>query len=59
LNGSIFAIALLNKYSPPAFQEETNLGPFWGMFAAEVRHRAAGDGSFLLPGGQIVKRGSI
>ena len=40
----------LNKYSPPAFQEETNLGPFWGTFAAEVRHRAAGDGSFLLPG---------
>jgi hypothetical protein len=28
---------------------------FWGMFAAEVRHRAAGDGSFLLPDASIVK----
>jgi len=26
------------------------------MLAAEIRHRAAGDGSFLLPGGRSVKR---
>jgi len=25
------------------------------MFAAEIRHRAAGDGCFLLPGGRSVK----
>src|SRR6516162_9345844 len=34
----------LNRYSPPAFQEETATAVlFWGMFAAEVRYRAAGD----------------
>jgi hypothetical protein len=30
--------------------------PFGEMLAAEIRHRAAGDGSFLLPAGRSVKR---
>jgi hypothetical protein len=33
--------------------------PFWGMFVAEVRHRAADDGSFLLPAAHSVKRPRI
>jgi hypothetical protein len=29
------------------------------MLAAEIRHRAAGDGSFLLPAGRTVKGAGI
>ena len=56
LNGLIFAMVQQSvcdnqiSHSPPAVKEETATArPFWGMFAAEVRHRAADDGSFLLP----------
>jgi hypothetical protein len=57
LNGLIFAIACPNSHSPPIFQEETHKRIlFWGMFAAEVRYRAADDLSFLLPADGTVKR---
>jgi len=36
--------------------ETGNAVPFGEMLAAEIRHRAAGDGSFLLPGGRSVKQ---
>jgi hypothetical protein len=36
--------------------ETGNAVPFGEMLAAEIRHRAAGDGSFLLPVGRSVKR---
>jgi len=38
------------------FQEETTSAhPFGEMFAAEVRHRAAGDDAYLLPPARNVK----
>jgi hypothetical protein len=35
--------------------ETGNAVPFGEMLAAEIRHRAACDGSFLLPSGPTVK----
>jgi hypothetical protein len=49
-----------NRHFPPDFKDETgNAVPFGEMLAAEIRYRAAGDGSFLLPGGRIVKGAGI
>jgi hypothetical protein len=36
--------------------ETGNAVPFGEMLAAEIRHRAACDGSFLLPAARSVKR---
>jgi hypothetical protein len=50
LNGLTFAIALSNSPAAPNFKDETGRRFLWGdRFAAEVRCRAAGDGSYLLP----------
>jgi len=45
-----------NRHSPPDFKDETgNAVPSGEMLAAEIRHRAAGDASFLLPAAHSVK----
>src|ERR1700687_425133 len=57
LNGLTFAIALSNSRSPPKLKDEPAGGSFSGIrFVAEVRHRAADDGCYLLPVRCIVKR---
>jgi hypothetical protein len=42
--------------SPPKLKDETDSAvPLWGMFAAEIRYRAASDTRYLLPVRRSVK----
>jgi hypothetical protein len=56
LKGLIRAIAESKNHSPPKLKDETDQRFLLGItFAAEVRHRAACDGAYLLPARRSVK----